>query len=83
MLRERRGHQLAEWVTDAENGSVREIAAFAAGLRKDWKAVVAGLTLPYSSGRVEGRINKVKRLKRNMFGRANHDLLRLRIRHSA
>lgn len=79
LLRELRGHELDAWVTDAETGPVPEIAAFATGLRKDWKAVVAGLTLPYSSGRVEGRINKVKALKRNMFGRANHQLLRQRI----
>lgn len=83
LLRELRGNQLEQWVGHAEDGPVREIAAFAAGLRKDWKAVVAGLTLPHSSGRVEGRINKIKRLKRNMFGRANHDLLRLRILHGA
>ncbi len=79
MLRERRGLELAQWADDARDGPVREIASFAAGLRKDWKAVVAGLTLPYSSGKVEGRINKIKMLKRTMFGRANHDLLRLRI----
>lgn len=77
LLRERRGQELETWATDAENGPVREIATFAAGLRKDWKAVVAGLTLPYSSGKVEGRVNKM--LKRNMFGRANHQLLRQRI----
>jgi transposase len=79
LLRERRGHELHAWVTDAQNGPVREIASFAAGLRKDWNAVVAGLTLPYSSGKVEGHVNKVKMLKRNMFGRANHQLLRQRI----
>jgi len=41
--------------------------------------VKAGLTLPWSTGPVEGQINRLKMLKRQMFGRANIDLLRLRV----
>ena len=52
---------------------------FASGLRDDYEAVKAGLTLPWSPGPVEGHINRLKMLKRQMFGRANIDLLRLRV----
>lgn len=49
------------------------------GLRRDQAAVTAGLTLHWNSGPVEGPVNRVKMLKRTMFGRAKLDLLRCRI----
>ena len=52
---------------------------FVTGLGQDLDAVVAGLSLRYSSGAVEGHNNKIKMLKRQMFGRANFDLLRKRV----
>ena len=48
---------------------------FALGLYEDYAAVKAGVTLPWSSGPVEGHINRLKMLKRQMFGRARLDLL--------
>jgi transposase len=48
---------------------------FATGLAEDYAAVKAGVTLPWSSGPVEGHINRLKMLKRPMFGRARLDLL--------
>jgi transposase len=48
---------------------------FAKGLRADYAAVKAGVTLPWSQGPIEGHINRLKRLKRQMFGRARLDLL--------
>jgi Transposase len=63
----------------AEASPVRELRSFAAGLRKDWAAVTAWLTLPYSSGPVEGHVNRIKMIKRQMYGRANPDLLRKRV----
>jgi transposase len=48
---------------------------FAHGLRDDYEAVKAGVTLPWSSGPVEGHINRLKMLKRQMCGRARLDLL--------
>jgi hypothetical protein len=58
---------------------VPELRAFALGLRRDWDAVTAGLTLPWSSGAVEGHVNRIKTLKRQMYGRANLDPLRHRV----
>jgi transposase len=49
------------------------------GVRSDLLAVTAGLTLPFSSGAVEGQVNRIKMLKRQMFGRAGVDLLRKRV----
>jgi len=49
------------------------------GLDRDLVAVTAGLTLPCSSGSVEGTVNRIKMIKRQMFGRANLDLLRKRV----
>ena len=57
----------------------RKMRGFAAGLRKDWPAVTAGLTLPWSSGTVEGHVNRIKMIKRQMYGRARPDLLRKRV----
>ncbi|WP_370100732.1 hypothetical protein [Streptacidiphilus sp. MAP12-20] len=53
--------------------------SFAGFLRQDLDAVTAGLTLEWSSGMAEGHVNKVKMLKRSMFGRASFRLLRIRI----
>jgi transposase len=46
------------------------MCSLAAGLRRDWPAVTAGLTLPWSSGTVEGHVNRIKMIKRRMYGRA-------------
>ncbi|WP_237104605.1 ISL3 family transposase [Nonomuraea sp. MG754425] len=82
MLVHRRGEQdLDDWAARAEASPARELRDFAAGLRRDWAAVKAGLTLPYSSGAVEGNVNRIKMIKRIMYGRANADLLRIRVLH--
>jgi len=80
LLRERRGlGQLVAWIEAVEDTDIPELRSFASGLRKDWAAVTAGLTLPWSSGGVEGHVNRIKMLKRQMYGRANLDLLRSRV----
>lgn len=53
--------------------------AFTRGLDKDAAAVAAGLSLPYSNGPTEGHVNRIKMIKRQMYGRANLDLLRKRV----
>lgn len=55
------------------------LRTLAAGLERDREAVIAGLTLPWSSGVVEGHGNRIKMLKRQMFGRAGFNLLRRRV----
>jgi transposase len=79
MLRERGGEKLAAWVDVAEASSMRELQSFAAGLRHDWIAVQAGLTETWSNGPTEGHVNRLKTIKRQMYGRAKFDLLRKRV----
>jgi transposase len=57
----------------------KRLKSFVVGVRSDLLAVTAGLTLPFSSGAVEGQVNRIKMLKRQMFGRAGVDLLRKRV----
>jgi hypothetical protein len=79
MLCNRHGHKLPAWTDQAEASDVRELRSFAAVLPRDWDAVTAGLTLPYSSGIVEGHVNRIKMIKRKTYGRAKPDLLRNRM----
>jgi transposase len=79
MMCGRHGERLDDWLTAVEADDLPELHRFTAGLRRDYDAVRAGLTLEHSSGRVEGTVNKIKMLKRQMFGRANFDLLRTRV----
>jgi transposase len=79
MLCHRHGERLEARAAQAENSPVSELRSFSKGLRKDWAAVTAGLTVPYSSGAVEGHVNRIKMIKRQMYGRAKPDLLRKRV----
>jgi len=82
MMTGRTGHQLDVWIDTVALDDLTSIAGFARNLRRDHDAVQAGLTLEHSSGRVEGTVNKIKILKRQMFGRAGFDLLRTRVLHA-
>ncbi|MEU6093090.1 ISL3 family transposase [Streptomyces sp. NPDC047085] len=79
LVRHRRGFLLLEWIRQAERDAPKPMQGFAGFLRQDLDAVTAGLTLPWSSGAVEGNVNRVKTLKRAMYGRASFNLLRTRI----
>ena len=79
MLSQRQGQHLDTWIAQAKQSGVAQLAGFAAGLVKDYDAVRNGLTLPYSSGAVEGNVCRLKATRRQMYGRANFDLIRLRV----
>ncbi|WP_329375938.1 ISL3 family transposase [Streptomyces sp. NBC_01351] len=79
MMTERRGGDLDKWLTDAEYTGLQPLRSLARGLRQDFDAVTAGLTLEWSSGKVEGNVNRVKRIKRDGYGWAGFDLLRRQI----
>jgi transposase len=79
MMTGRHGDRLEEWITAVEHDTLTPLAGFARNLRRDLDAVRNGLTLPHSSGPVEGNINRLKMIKRQMFGRAGLDLLRKRV----
>ncbi|MFF4185435.1 ISL3 family transposase [Streptomyces sp. NPDC001691] len=79
ITRHRRGYLLLEWIRQAEQNAPKPLTGFASYLRQDLDAVTAGLTEPWSSGIVEGHVNRAKTLKRAMYGRATFRLLRTRI----
>jgi transposase len=79
ILTQRRGHELQGWMRRVTADGAPALRSFATGLERDLDAVTAGLTLSYSSGTVEGTVNRIKMIKRQMFGRANFDLLRKRV----
>ncbi|MCL6443752.1 MAG: ISL3 family transposase [Alicyclobacillus sp.] len=70
---------LDNWLSEAMTCGIREFRAFAHGIRRDYNAVAAGITEPWSNGQVEGQINRLKMLKRQMYGRASVTLLRARV----
>jgi transposase len=78
LVRERTPEQLDPWLARAADSSLTPLQRFAKGLRDDYEAGKAGVTLPWSTGPVEGQINRLKMLKRQMFGRAKLDLLQQR-----
>ena len=79
IMAQRRGTELPAWLEAAEADDLPELRSLAAGLRRDLAAVINGLTLEHSSGAVEGNVTRVKRIKRDGYGRANFDLLRAQI----
>jgi transposase len=81
MVRERSGEHLAAWLAEVLASQLQAFDSFVTGVQQDQDAVLAGLTLPWSTGPVEGQVNRLKLMKRSMYGRANFDLLKRRVLH--
>lgn len=79
LLQDQQVDHLDAWLERADASGVRELAAFAEGLRRDKPAIRAAVELPWSQGQTEGQVNRLKLLKRQRYGRANLDLLRRRV----
>jgi transposase len=79
ILRQRTPEALDAWFARVAASDVVDLQTFADGLQGDREALRQALVQPYSNGISEGFVNKIKLLKRQMFGRANFDLLRLRV----
>jgi transposase len=73
---------LQRWMEEAKESEIPELKAFAEKLFQDTEAVVAAMVMPYSQGQTEGRVNKLKLIKRSMYGRGKFDLLRQRVLYS-
>ena len=80
MVRSRDAARLDPWIASAKEG---KLASFAAGVEADKDAIAAAIIEPWSSGQVEGKINRLKLIKRQMFGRANLALLKARLMAAA
>jgi transposase len=80
MMVHRTGNEtLDTWLAAVEADDIPELHTFARGICQDYTAVRNGLSMPYNSGACEGNVGRLKFLKRQMFGRANFDLLRKRV----
>jgi transposase len=80
LVREHREAGWDAWLSEVcSPASAKEMRGFAEGLKKDEVAVRAALRLEWSNGQVEGQVNRLKLIKRQMFGRAKFDLLRQRV----
>jgi transposase len=83
IVRQRKQQELRPWMEQAIQSGIPELLSFVAGIERDYDAVQAALRLPWSKGVTEGKINKLKTLKRVMYGRAGFALLRQRLLHDA
>ena len=79
MLRWRNANKLCTWIEAATASHFRFLAQFANTLRRDLKAVELSITTPWSNGPIEGHINRLKAIKRQMYGRAGFELLKARV----
>ncbi len=83
MARERQGEAFDAWISVVTESGIADLQRFATGLLLDKAAVQAGLTLEWSNSQTEGQVNRLKTVKRQMYGRAGFDLLRQRVLHGA
>lgn len=79
LMNKHRGDRLPDWMQRVQADPLPALHSLLIGFRRDLDAVTAGLTLPWSSGPVEGNVNRIKTIKRQMYGRAGFPLLRKRI----
>lgn len=79
MARELDASGFHSWMRDALSSSLTPFNTLATGFHRDGDAVVAALSLPWNNGLVEGHVNRLKMLKRQMYGRAGFPLLRTRV----
>ena len=82
LLKERQVEALDCWLKRAKACHVTELSSFVNGIRRDYAAVEAAFRLRWNNGIVEGHVNRLKFLKRQMFGRAHLDLLRVKVLHA-
>lgn len=79
MVRERQADQLDGWLEECEKSGIPDLQTFSEGLRREYSALKGALTFSYSNGPVEGQINKLKYIKRSMYGRGSFEVLRQKV----
>lgn len=82
MIKQREVDELDGWIEEASASQIKEMVGFAEGLKKDREAVRGSLRYKWSNGQVEGQVNRLKLIKRQMYGRAKFDLLKARVLYS-
>lgn len=79
MTDRRRKRKLDAWIETAQNSGIPAMKNFAKGILQDYDAVKAAVSMKWSNGQVEGQVNRLKNIKRQMYGRASFELLRKRV----
>ncbi|HET7898531.1 MAG TPA: ISL3 family transposase, partial [Flavisolibacter sp.] len=79
LIKQKKGNLLQKWVSKTVTSGIGELKGFASGVLSDLQAVKNAFNLSWSNGQVEGQINKLKTIKRQMYGRASFDFLRKRL----
>ncbi|GAB5426433.1 MAG: ISL3 family transposase [Crocinitomicaceae bacterium] len=79
MVKNSQFDQLDQWIIDAQAFPAKPVQTFAKGIQNTYPEIRAALCLPWSNGQTEGQVNRLKFIKRQMYGRAKFDLLRLRV----
>lgn len=79
LLHQHSDEGFTQWLEQVQSSGIEELVSFAKGMMRDEAAVRAGLSLTWNQGPVEGAINRLKLIKRSMYGRAKFDLLRARV----
>ena len=83
MVTRRQVDVLPRWLQEVRDGKIPELCSLAAGIYRDYDAVRNALALEYSNGQTEGQVLRLKLIKRQAYGRARFDLLRLRVLHGS
>ena len=81
ILHKRQAHQFADWLQSCQASDIPEFVNLALGMKKDHEAIQIALSSEWSNGQTEGQVNRLKLLKRQMYGRANFNLLAARFLH--
>ena len=71
--------KIDSWIESAKKYDIPELQTFVEGLLKDLQAIKNGITYPYNNGLAEGSVNKIKVIKRIMYGRSSFDLLKAKV----
>jgi len=79
LMKAKQGDQLKGWCSQALESGVEAMKGFVRGIRQDFKAIFQAFTSEWSNGQVEGQVNRLKNIKRQMYGRASFELLRKRV----
>jgi transposase len=79
MVRTRTGERLDAWLSAVASSPLANLQSFANGISEDKEAIFAGLTRDESNGPLEGNVNRLKLIKRSMYGRAEFGLLKIRV----
>jgi transposase len=76
IVRKRKADEFDDWLIRAENSDMTPLINFTAGIRNDYDAIKNACTLEWSNGQVEGQVNRLKNIKRQMYGRCSFELLK-------